>query len=125
MFNILFLLSAIILVTIDFIYLNFMKSYFSNQVKTIQGSPLQINLLGMVLSYIFIIFGLNYFIIKPKRTAYEAFLLGIFAYGLFETTNYALFNKWSFLTIIIDTLWGGILFALVTMIINFFRNIKL
>jgi hypothetical protein len=49
MFNILFLVSAILFVVIDFIYLNLIKNYFANQVKIVQGSPLQINLLGTVL----------------------------------------------------------------------------
>jgi hypothetical protein len=123
MFNILFLVSAILFVVIDFVYLNLIKNYFANQVKIVQGSPLQINLLGTVLCYIFLIFGLNYFIIKPKKSAYDAFLLGILIYGVFETTNYALFSKWSLLTVIMDTVWGGILFALVTFIINKLRAI--
>jgi uncharacterized membrane protein len=123
MFNILFLVSAILFVVIDFVYLNLIKNYFINQVKIVQGSPLKINLLGTVLCYIFLIFGINYFIIKPKKSAYDAFLLGILIYGVFETTNYALFSKWSPLTVIMDTVWGGILFALVTFIINKLRSI--
>jgi uncharacterized membrane protein len=123
MFNILFLVSAILFVVIDFVYLNLIKNYFANQIKIVQGAPLQINLLGTVLCYIFLIFGINYFIIKPKKSAYEAFLLGILIYGVFETTNYALFSKWSPLTVIMDTVWGGILFAIVTFIINKLRSI--
>ena len=121
MFNILFLITAILLVVVDFIYLNIIRSYFENQVKIVQGSPLQVNFLGLVLCYIFLIFGLNYFIIKSKRSAYDAFLLGILIYGVFETTNYALFKKWSIFTVILDTLWGGTLFAIVTFIINNLR----
>jgi len=123
MFNILFLITAILLVVIDFIYLNIIRSYFENQVKIVQGTPLQVNFLGLVLCYIFLIFGLNYFIIKSKRSAYDAFLLGILIYGVFETTNYALFKKWSIFTVILDTLWGGTLFAIVTFIINNLRTL--
>ena len=123
MFNILFLITAILLVVIDFIYLKTIKNYFENQVKIVQGTPLQVNFLGLILCYIFLIFGLNYFIIKTKRSAYDAFLLGILIYGVFETTNYALFKKWSIFTVIIDTLWGGTLFAIVTFIINNLRTL--
>jgi uncharacterized membrane protein len=123
MFNILFLISAILFVVIDFAYLNLIKSYFQNQVKSVQGSPLQVNFLGAILCYIFLIFGLNYFIIKSKRSAYDAFLLGILIYGVYETTNYALFKNWSIFTVLMDTLWGGTLFALVTFIINNLRAI--
>ena len=123
MFNLLFLLSAIILVSIDFVYLNFMKGYFNNQVKSVQGKPLKMNLLGTVLCYIFLILGLNYFIIKPRKSTQDAFLFGLIIYGVFETTNLGLFSNWSIMTVIIDTLWGGILFALTTFIINKIRSL--
>jgi uncharacterized membrane protein len=123
MFNILFLISAILFVVIDFAYLNLIKTYFENQVKTVQGSSLQVNFLGAILCYIFLIFGLNYFIIKSKRSPYDAFLLGILIYGVYETTNYALFKNWSIFTVFMDTLWGGTLFALVTFIIDRLRMV--
>jgi uncharacterized membrane protein len=124
MFNILFLISAILFVAIDYFYLNLIKKYFTNQVKIVQGSTLKVNLLGTALCYIFLIFGINYFIIGPKKSAYDAFLLGILIYGVYETTNYALFSKWSILTVIMDTLWGGVLFAVVTFIINKLRYLR-
>ena len=118
MFDFAFLLSAIVLVVVDYIYLGAMKGYFFNQVKTIQGTPLKINLLGTIICYIFLICGLNYFIIKPRRSVQDAFLFGLIIYGVFETTNVALFSKWSWVTVVIDTLWGGILFALTTFIVT-------
>jgi uncharacterized membrane protein len=115
------LLSAIIFVVIDFIYLNITSNYFSNQIKIIQGSPIKMNFLATLLCYIFLIFGINYFIIKPNRSVQDAFLLGLVIYGVYETTNMALFSKWSWLTVFMDTLWGGILFALTTYIVRLFR----
>jgi len=123
MFNFLFLVSAIIFVVIDFIYLNVMKGYFDNQIKKIQGSTIKMNYLGVALCYIFLIIGINYFIIKPRRSVSDAFLLGIIIYGVYETTNLALLKDWSILTVIIDTLWGGLLFAATTYIVNLLRNI--
>jgi uncharacterized membrane protein len=123
MFNFTLLISAILFILIDSVYLNLLKGYFEKQVLKVQGSPLKMNFLGAVLCYIFLIVGLNYFIIKPKKSIQDAFLLGIVIYGVFETTNYALFKNWSILSVIIDTLWGGILFASTTYIINMLRNI--
>ena len=117
------LISAIVFISIDFIYLNVMKGYFDKQIQTIQGSKIELNLLGAALCYIFLIYGLNYFIIKPRKTVSEAFLLGLVIYGVFETTNYAMFKKWSIITVIMDTLWGGLLFASTTYIINLLRGI--
>jgi len=116
------LISAIVFVCIDFFYLNLMKNYFNKQVQAIQGTPIKMNLLATLLCYIFLIFGLNYFIIKPKRSVSDAFLFGIVIYGVYETTNWAIFSKWSPLSVIIDTLWGGILFALTTSIIRLIRH---
>ena len=121
MFDYILLISAIVFVCIDFFYLNFMKNYFNKQVQAIQGTPIKMNILATLLCYIFLIFGLNYFIIKPKRSVSDAFLFGIVIYGVYETTNWAIFSKWSPLSVIIDTLWGGILFALTTSIIRLIR----
>jgi uncharacterized membrane protein len=112
------LISGIVFVIIDFIYLNLIKDYFGNQIKVIQGSPMKINYLATIICYIILILGLNYFIIKPNLSILDAFLLGIVIYGVFETTNMSLFSKWSWTTVFIDTLWGGILFALTTIIVR-------
>jgi len=47
--------------------------------------------------------------------------LGIVIYGVYETTNYALLKDLSILTVIIDTLWGGLLFASTTYLVNLLR----
>jgi len=117
MFDFKILLSALIFVFIDSVYLNFIKNYFYNQVKLVQGTPIKINFLATIMCYIFLIIGINYFIIGPKRSLKDAFLLGLVIYGVFETTNMALFTNWSWLTVFMDTLWGGILFALTTFIV--------
>lgn len=122
MFNYILLISAIIFVSIDFVYLNFMKTYFGKQIQAIQGTPIKMNYLAVLICYIFLIAGLNYFIIKPRRSVSDAFLFGIVIYGVFETTNWALFSKWSPISVFIDTLWGGILFASTTSIVNLIRR---
>jgi uncharacterized membrane protein len=98
-----------------------MKGYFEKQVQDVQGSPLKINFLGAALCYLFLIIGINYFIIKPKKSVQDAFLLGLVIYGVYETTNYAIFKNWSILTLFIDTLWGASLFALTTYIVSLFH----
>ena len=111
------LISAIVLIILDSAYLHLMTGYFKRQVMAVQGSPLQLNLVGAALCYVFIIFGLNYFIIKNKKSVKDAFLLGIVVYAIFELTNLALFKNWHVMSVLIDTLWGGILFGLTTGIV--------
>ena len=117
------LVSAIVLIVIDSVYLNLMKGYFDNQVKKVQGTNIKLNFLGAAICYIFLIVGLNYFIIKPHRSVQDAFLLGLVIYGVYETTNLALFSNWSVLTVLIDTLWGGLLFASTTYLVNMLREV--
>ncbi len=117
------LLSAIIMISLDFVYLSVMKSYFMNQVKNVQGSALKLNYFGAAICYVFLVAGLNYFIIKPRKSVSDAFLLGLVIYGVYETTNYALFSNWSIVSVIIDTLWGGLLFASTAYIVEKMRYI--
>ena len=115
------LISAIVLIAIDSVYLNLIKGFFQKQIQAVQGSTVQINYFGAAVCYVFLVTGLNYFIIKPKKSANDAFLLGLVIYGVYETTNYALFKNWSILTVIMDTLWGGILFYITTYLVNMLR----
>ena len=123
MFQYSFLFSSIILIIIVGIYLNLFKGYFSNQVQKVQNSPLKLNMISAFICYVFIITGLNYFIIQPNKSVNDAFLLGIVVYGIYETTNLSIFKNWSWITVIIDTLWGGILFALTTWIVKGIKKI--
>ena len=100
------LISAILFVCIDAIYLNLMKGYFNAQVKKVQGSPIELNFVGALITYIFLIYGLNYFIISKNKSVNDAFLLGIVIYGVYEFTNLSLLKNWHVLTTILDTLWA-------------------
>ena len=111
-----YFLFTIIFVMIDSFYLNAMSGFFNKQVKLIQGSPISMKPIATFLCYLILTSGLFYFSILKKLTIYEAFLLGIFVYGVYETTNRAIFKKWMFSTVILDTLWGGMLFATTTFI---------
>ena len=108
------LITALLFVILDGIYLNLIKGYFNRQIKAVQGSDIQVNIVAAGITYIFLIFGLNYFIIQQNRPVKDAALLGLVIYAVYEFTNMALFKNWYTLTAIIDTAWGAILFALVT-----------
>lgn len=113
-----YLISAIIFVVLDGVYLNLIKNYFNKQIADIQGSPIQIKMIPTAITYVFLIFILEYFIIYKKQTFQTAFLLGFSVYAVYELTNYSLFKKWYLTTVFIDTLWGGILFGLTTFLTN-------
>jgi uncharacterized membrane protein len=119
-----YLLAAIVFVILDGFYLNFVKNYFNKQIKSIQGSPIQIRLIATAITYIFLIFGLNYFIIRKHRPVKEAALLGLVIYAVYEFTNYSILKDWSLLTVVMDTTWGTILFALTTAIVYSLMKIR-
>lgn len=120
------LISGTIFLLIDSVYLMSLSGYFNALVKSIQGKKITMKMLGAVLCYLFLIIGLNIFILQngqyekdlEKRVLYAG-LLGLLVYGVYETTNYAILDKWDFKTVIIDTLWGGILFSLTTYLTSF------
>jgi uncharacterized membrane protein len=117
MVNIDLLIIAIVFVLLDSIYLNLSKSYFSKQIARVQGKPLELNMVGVLLCYTFLIFGFNYFIVQKQQSTMDAFFLGLVIYAVYEFTNYALFSNWSILTVAMDTLWGGVLFATTAFIV--------
>ena len=61
------IISGVIMLLLDFVYLSTFSKFFSNIVYNIQNSKLKFKILGAVLCYIFLIFGLNYFIIKKNN----------------------------------------------------------
>jgi uncharacterized membrane protein len=111
------LVSAAGLVAIDFAYLTVIKGHFARQIAAVQGSPMVVNAFAVIATYVFLIFGLNYFILRPGRSAWDAFLLGLVVYGVYDFTNLALLSKWQLFTAVTDTLWGGVLFYLTTRLV--------
>ena len=113
------LLISIIFIGLDFIYLNSVRKMMNDQIKIIQGSDVQMNLFAALLCYISLVFGIYYFIIKEKKSIFQAFLLGLVIYTVYEFTNWSLFKDWKLTTVIMDSLWGGVLFMLTTSIIYY------
>ena len=112
---ILFFVSSALLLVVDGLYLyNIGISIFKANVELIQNTPLKANVYGAILSYVCVIGALNYFIILQNKSPLDAFILGVFLYGVFDMTNLAMFTKYSWKTAISDTLWGGTLFAFTT-----------
>lgn len=115
---------ALVFTVVDSFYLNLSASFFNNIVNGIQNSQLRLNATATVLCYISLISGLYYFIIKERRSYIDAAFLGLFVYSVFEFTNKAIFKNWKWSAVIIDSLWGGILFGLTTYLVYKIYGIK-
>jgi len=111
------LFTFVVFLSLDSIYLFLMKNPFLKQIESVQKSPLSMNIIAAIICYISLVVGLFYFIIHKKRSILDAFLLGLYVYAVYETTNLAILKNWNWNIAIIDTLWGGVLYALTTSIL--------
>ena len=111
-----YILSTVLFPLVDAVYLKSVGGKYDAMLKKIQGKGIQFKMVYAVLCYICLLGLINYFIIKDNRDYKDAFLLGLGVYGVYEFTNAAIFEKWELWSVIIDTLWGGILFSLVTVL---------
>ena len=119
------LLTFLFFTLIDSVYLLNMKSTFEKQILQIQASKIQLNIYAAILCYIALVFGLWYFIIRENKSILDAALLGWTIYAVYEMTNLAIFRDWRMKTAFVDTLWGGILFAITTWFIYAIYGIRM
>ncbi len=124
------LVLSVIILALDAVFLTLAKDLFARQVMLVQGTAMKVNLPSAAVCYILIVLGLYYFVLRhiivPNATSAAAaiqtmrigdgvkaaFFLGILVYGVYETTTLAILRNWSPMTALIDTAWGGTLFAL-------------
>jgi uncharacterized membrane protein len=111
------LIYGIILVLSDAIYLRQIAPSFGKMIEKIQGKPMKMKLLPAVVVYLALL-GLwyNFILIDSGRLSFchnvkKAFLLGFFSYAVYDFTNLALIEDYRIDLAVIDSLWGGLLFA--------------
>jgi uncharacterized membrane protein len=120
-----YIVSAFSMLALDSVYLSTIGgSLFSKMVRNIQKEDMKIDMYGVIGSYILLVLVLYKFIIMERRSPSDAFILGLCVYGVFDFTNIAIFKNYNWITAIVDTLWGGILFYIVTMITYKILSIK-
>ncbi len=113
-----FVLTAIILIAIDAVYLKLIAPFYNIQVKKIQGNEINFRMYSAFIVYIILITGLYYFVIGPNRTAKEGAFFGLVVYGVFDFTNHAILDNYSLPLAIMDTIWGSILCGSTTYLIR-------
>ena len=113
------------MLALDSVYLSTIGgSLFGKMVKNIQKEEMKINIYGAIGCYILLVLVLYKFIILERKSPSDGFILGLCVYGVFDFTNIAIFKNYSWIPAIVDTLWGGILFYLVTFITYKIMSIK-
>jgi uncharacterized membrane protein len=115
---IVFVLTAIILIAIDAVYLKLIAPFYNSQIKKIQGNEINFRMYSAFIVYIILVTGLYYFVIGPNKTAKEGAFFGLVVYGVFDFTNHAILDNYSLPLAIMDTIWGAILCGSTTFVIN-------
>lgn len=131
------IVTALIFFLIDLIWIGYFASNaYQDQIQSIQGDSLQLKSDVLPLIYFLIGTGIVYLVIPKLRGfeqslekgsinhLYNSFLwgglLGLITYGVFDLTNYAIFNEWNPILAIGDILWGTFLTGLVTYLISMY-----
>ena len=115
------LVSGLVMLGLDAVYLTNLGEIFQKIVKNIQGEKLTLNIAGATVTYLAMVLVLNVFILQqpkiPEMKKYIlSFVLGFCVYLVFDGTNIAIFKGWTWKALVLDSLWGGILFLLTTLI---------
>ncbi len=127
-------LAAIVtLLALDAIYLSIVSIFYKKSIKKIQdGLEMKVNLVAAVFCYIFMIIGLVFIIFtqlsrygtlrslslqnKLKYALRFGGIVGLVIYGVFNTTNLAVFRHYSKALAIVDIFWGVILYTSATFV---------
>ena len=112
-----FFLIFIILVVLDFVYINFSRDFYEKNMN-IQYS--NVKLIPALLAWICIGVAYYYSVHEPFENKYlRGLILAIGMYGVYNMTNLAIFPDYTYELAVRDTIWGTSLITLVTFISNY------
>ena len=108
------LISTITLLILDAIWIKYyMGEKYKQQVRSIQGTTITIRVKHAIVAYIFMIIGLNVFVLTDYNVnIIKSAIFGLVLYGVYDFTNLAIFDDFDFKLALTDTLWGSLVYAL-------------
>ena len=111
-----YIISNLCLLLIDIVFITFfMSKSYKVMIKKIQNDTMEVKYEYVILCYILMLIGLNYFVlptINSKSDIKNAFLFGIVLYGVYDFVNASIFKKWDIKLMLLDIVWGGILYSI-------------
>lgn len=126
-----YILVALLLTFLDFIWISSNFKMYNKTVKDIQGFDPNINITYAIIAYTFMIISLFYLAIpftmqnidkndKGVDLLYKAIryggIVGLSIYGIYNFTCMSFFAKYPLSTAIIDTMWGTFLYSFVVFV---------
>ena len=112
----------VFIIILDVIFFAITKQHFIDQIEAVQKKPFNITwnkMLTGLLCYMVIALTITS---MPVISPYKGFIIGCTVYSIFELTCYTIFEDWKISTIILDTIWGGIVFASAFQLIKWINN---
>lgn len=101
-------IAILLLIIVDSVWLFTVGRSALSMTAAIQGEPVSFRFLPAVIVYI----ALAYLVIQSENVHHAA-LVGAATYAVYDFTSLSLLKKYSPTIAVADTLWGGVLFAIV------------
>lgn len=119
-----FLASGLTFTALDYIWLGqIMKGFYLEKLAShieVKDGSLVVNLPAAIVFYVLALFSVYYFVIRNvgdiKSAAISGAILGLLMYAFYDFTNLATLKDWSLGLSIVDTLWGGVLMSVVSVV---------
>jgi uncharacterized membrane protein len=117
-----YIIVIILLVVLDIIWLSINANQYSKMIKSIQNKEIKINITHVLFTYVLMIASIIFINIPfidskteiIKTSLLYSGLLGLCIYGIYSGTNLAVFENYDIGLGLKDTLWGFILYTIVT-----------
>lgn len=113
---------SVLITLIDLLFLKYiLMPLFGKMVQEIQLSEMKPNMTYIFLPYILMIISIVVFVlplVKSETIGKDSILygglLGLIIFGIYEFTNMVIFKNYKFHIAIFDTIWGIVLYSIVT-----------
>ena len=99
--------TATVIFLVDIFYFLTVGIYARKMIERIQGTPIQVRYVSGAIVYLFLAY-----MLLETTTNKQAFLYGASIYAVYDFTNYALLDQYDWKFVIVDSLWGGVLFVI-------------
>jgi uncharacterized membrane protein len=102
---------------------------YNGMYTRIQGSDMQVNMVGAALSYVFIFVAFMFIVLPRLKQTKGTFidclreggLVGLCIYAVYNFTNMATFKNYSLTVALMDTFWGATLFTILAYVTTFLK----
>jgi len=101
-----YLKTAAVLFFVDLFWLGSAGIFGRAMIERIQGEPVAFRFVSAAVVYLFLAY-----LLLETASYREAFMRGVCIYGVYEFTNYAVFERYDWKFAVADTVWGGVLFV--------------